>query len=271
MLILFISALSIGISLGLLGAGGSVMTIPVLVYWLGHGVKESVTESMAIVGIISLAALVPYAKAQKVDWRSVWDFGVPGVLGTLIGAWLGGMSTEALQLVALGSMLLLAAVIMIRNPLAHSREKSVPCRSFGMIAIDGIVVGIATGFVGVGGGFLIIPALVHYRKMSMRLAIGTSLAIIVIKAAVGYVKYQHYLQTHELVVNTQTIVIFSIIGIAGSRFGSHINMQMKQYRLRQAFAGFLILLGGFVVVHETSELLESPLKQSPAHAIRVVE
>ena len=93
-----IGALVIGLTLGLLGSGGSAITVPVLVYLVGHGAKQSIAESMAIVGMISVAVAIPYAKSKLVDWRNVWYFGIPGMLGTLIGAWLGGIAADAMQL-----------------------------------------------------------------------------------------------------------------------------------------------------------------------------
>jgi hypothetical protein len=160
MLIVVLASLIIGVTLGLLGSGGSAITVPVLVYVVGHGTKESITESMAIVALISVAAAIPYAKAHQIVWRSVCSFGIPAMLGTLIGAWLGGIAPEAMQLVLLGGVLLLAAVVMFRVP-----EPPEPALDSGLtrqspiwkIAIEGTVVGIVTGFVGVGGGFLIVP------------------------------------------------------------------------------------------------------------------
>ena len=81
-----LGALVIGVTLGMLGSGGSAITVPVLVYLVGHGTKESIAESMAIVGLISVAAAIPYARAKQIDWRSVWWFGIPGMLGTFVGA-----------------------------------------------------------------------------------------------------------------------------------------------------------------------------------------
>ena len=93
-----IGALLIGITLGLLGSGGSALTVPVLVYFVGHDAKVSIAESMAIVGLICVVAAVPYARRKSVDWHSVIYFGVPGMAGTFAGAWLGGISSDALQL-----------------------------------------------------------------------------------------------------------------------------------------------------------------------------
>ena len=121
--------------------------------------------------------------------------------------------------------------------------------------MEGTVVGIVTGFVGVGGGFLIVPALVVFSKLSMRLAIGTSLVIIAFKAAVGFAKYQQYLMSHEMSVDGQTILIFVVIGVVGSLIGKSLNARMNQKMLKKVFAVFLVLLGGFVIFSEGSKLV----------------
>ena len=124
MLLIVIGALTIGLTLGMLGSGGSAITVPVLIYMVGHGAKESIAESMAIVGLISVAAAIPYAKSKQIDWRSVWCFGIPGMLGTLLGAWLGGIASESLQLLVFGVVLLAAAYSMLRRPSAGANEKN---------------------------------------------------------------------------------------------------------------------------------------------------
>lgn len=265
---ILIGALLIGITLGLLGSGGSAITVPVLVYLVGHGAKESIAESMAIVGLISVAAAIPYARAGQIDWRSVWYFGIPGMAGTFAGAWLGGLSTDALQLIVFGVVLFVAAYSMLRktkpdvvdeatspstpNGLVTSSTTKIP-----IIAIEGLVVGIVTGFVGVGGGFLIVPALVILGKLPMRLAIGTSLVIIAAKAAIGFAKYEHYLVTHQLSANWNTILVFTLIGVVGSLLGKAINERLDQHLLQSVFGVFLIVLGSFVTIHEGMKWAEA--------------
>ncbi|QDT43005.1 Sulfite exporter TauE/SafE [Gimesia alba] len=257
---ILIGSLLIGITLGLLGSGGSAITVPILVYLVGHGAKESIAESMAIVGLISIAAAVPYANAKQIDWRSVAYFGLPGMVGTFVGAWLGGLAAEALQLVVFGSVLLAAAYIMFRRAKGSGispgdTDEPIHRAPIWQVMLEGIVVGTVTGFVGVGGGFLIVPALVILGKLPMRLAIGTSLVIIIINACVGFAKYEHYLLAHEMTVNWQTIMIFTSVGVFGSIIGRKINARMNQQVLRTVFAGFLVLLGGFVIFHEGSKLV----------------
>ena len=268
MTMVLIGAIVIGLTLGMLGSGGSAITVPILIYLVGHGAKESIAESMAIVGLISIAAAIPYGKARLIHWRSVWFFGIPGMLGTLVGAWLGGLSTDALQLFVFGGVLLLAAAAMLR-PAKVETNLVVPNIQTSDVAIwkigiEGTLVGIITGFVGVGGGFLIVPALVLLAHLPMRLAIGTSLVIIAIKSAVGFAKYEQHLLSQNMSVDFRTIVFFVLLGAVGSLLGRAINARLNQQVLRRAFASFLILLGSFVIVREGSKLLPPNVKSATA-------
>src|SRR5690606_18217679 len=114
-MLLLIGALLIGITLGLLGSGGSILTVPVLVYLLGHADKVAIAESLAIVGMIALLGIFPYARSRLIDWRSVVFFGLPGMVGTYGGAWLANFVPGAAQLVLFGLVMLLAAGLMLRN------------------------------------------------------------------------------------------------------------------------------------------------------------
>ncbi len=261
-MIVILGALIIGLTLGLLGSGGSAITVPVLIYLVGHHAKQSIAESMAIVGLISVMAAIPYARAKQIDWRSVWCFGIPGMLGTFMGAWLGGFANEAMQLVAFGFVLITAAVVMLRRPKesqANAQESNDSAErrpsAIWEIALEGTIVGAITGFVGVGGGFLIVPALVVFGRLPMRLGIGTSLIIISFKAAVGFARYQQVLVSHEMSVDIATILTFVLIGAIGSLFGKTLNARMNPRMLRTVFAAFLILLGVVVIYHEGSKLM----------------
>ena len=275
--VVLIGALVIGLTLGMLGSGGSAITVPVLIYLVGHAAKQSIAESMAIVGLISVAAAIPYARSKQIDWRSVWYFGIPGMLGTFIGAWLGGISAEALQLVVFGGVLLVAAYMMLRKPKSAEPQDGVASDSeshkspIWKVASEGTVVGIVTGFVGVGGGFLIVPALVIFGRLSMRIAIGTSLVIIAMKSAIGFAKYQQYLLSHDMSVDLQTVAIFVLIGVVGSLVGKSINARLNQLALRRTFAVFLILLGGFVIVREGSHLLSPERTETASTQVETAE
>jgi uncharacterized membrane protein YfcA len=264
-----IGALIIGVVLGMLGSGGSAITVPVLIYGIGHGAKESIAESMAIVGIIAVIAAIPYARSRQIDWKSVWNFGIPGMLGALIGAWLGGMASESLQLIVFGSVLIISALVMLRiqNKGAVENDADVvtlrrsPIRT---LALQGAIVGVVTGFVGVGGGFLIVPALVMLGKLPMRVAIGTSLVIIAVMSSVGFAKYEHYLLLHDMAVDWQAIAMFSAIGVIGSLMGRSINARLNQQTLKKIFATFLIIIGGFVIVYEGGKSVDSARWGTPS-------
>ncbi|MBR9800692.1 sulfite exporter TauE/SafE family protein [bacterium] len=277
MFVIWSGALIIGITLGMLGSGGSAITVPVLVYLVGHGAKESIAESMAIVGLISIAAAIPYARARQIDWRSVWLFGIPGMAGTFLGAWLGGIAPDSLQLSVFGVVLFLAAFSMFdwkRNRQAAgvseetedspATDEPIHRSPMWKVATEGSVVGVLTGFVGVGGGFLIVPALVLLGKLSMRLAVGTSLLIIAAKSLVGFAKYEHHLLQMGSSADMQVVLLFFVIGAAGALLGRKINARLDQRVLKNVFAVFLILLGGFVVVREGSRLWEQPVESGQA-------
>jgi uncharacterized membrane protein YfcA len=253
-MIFALAALTIGITLGLLGSGGSAITVPVLKYVVGHGAKQSIAESMAIVGLISVAAAIPYARARLIDWRKVWNFGIPGMLGAWMGATLGGLATETLQLIVFGVVLLSAAWLMLRRGELSSAAPDAAPSSLGWLALQGLLVGLTTGFVGVGGGFLIVPALVMLAKVPIRTAIGTSLAIIALNSAVGFAKYQNVLRELDSVADATTILVFAAIGILGSQLGQRLNARLNQDVLRRLFAVVLILVGLFVIVWETAPL-----------------
>jgi len=267
MITIIFGALLVGVTMGLLGSGGSTVTVPILVYLVGHDAKISITESMAIVGAISVAGAIPFARAKQVHWRSVFLFGIPAMAGTFLGAYLGGLATNTMQLIVFGFVLLAAATLMIKkafgksslaadqNSPEYSHKASTSIGNL-MIVIEGVTVGALTGFVGVGGGFLIVPALLILAKLPMRMAIGTSLVIIIFKCIVGFAKYQSYLINHDLSVDWQTIGIFSAIGVIGCLIGQQVNAKLNQRALKQAFAVFLVLIGSFVIIREGSKLLQ---------------
>jgi len=272
---LILGALLVGLVLGLLGSGGGTVMVPILVYVVGHGAKVAIAESMAIAGMISVVGSIPFARAKQVHWRSVLLFGIPAMAGTFVGAYLGGLASDALQLVVFGLVVLAAAVLMIKKSFgkkslaadqAAQETPAEPPKVAGnwKIVIEGLVVGAVTGFVGVGGGFLIVPALLIFGKLPMRMAIGTSLVIIVFKCIVGFAKYQTDLVNHNLSVDWQTIGIFSVVGIVGCLAGQQLNAKLNQRVLKQVFAIFLVLIGSFVIIREGSSLLQSKNKSDAA-------
>lgn len=241
----WIGALLIGISLGLLGSGGSILTVPVLVYLVGEPEKVAIAESLGIVATISLVGAIPCALRKEVDWKSVFYFGIPGMAGTYGGAALSVFLTGSMQLMIFATVMLLAAVLMIRKPKElQVKDKQAP---IWLLITEGLVVGVITGLVGVGGGFLIIPALVLLGGLSMRIAVGTSLFIIAAKSLLGFYKYIDVLAKEDLGVNWNLLVVFTLIGIVGSFLGGKASQFIPQQKLKRGFGYFLIVMGVYIL------------------------
>ncbi len=258
---MILGALVIGLTLGLLGSGGSILTVPVLVYVLGHEDKAAIAESLAIVGTIALIGMLPYAKRQQVDWRSVAFFGIPGMGGTYAGAWLAKFVTGPVQLVLFAVVMLLAAVMMFRrsraagNSAGGGDDGPVAHHAGWKIVLEGLFVGIVTGLVGVGGGFLIVPALVVLGGLPMRLAVGTSLVVVALKSFSGFLKYLGIVNALGGHIDWRTIGVFAVVGIAGSLVGNLLSQRVNQQALKRAFAAFLVVMGLFVLGREVPHVL----------------
>jgi uncharacterized membrane protein YfcA len=253
MIYAWIGAILIGLSLGLLGSGGSILTVPVLIYLAGEPSKIAIAESLAIVALISLVGALPYAVQRLVHWRSVLWFGVPGMAGTYFGAFLSKYMSGTVQLILFAIVMLLAAVMMFRSRTASEGEHHE--KAIWKIMSEGLIVGVITGLVGVGGGFLIVPALVLLGGLSMRLAVGTSLLIITLKSVAGFAKYLDVLADVDLHVNWSLILIFGAIGVVGSFVGNRLGHWIPQASLRKGFAVFLVVMGGFILWQNVGTLL----------------
>lgn len=260
---IIIGALLIGLTLGLMGSGGSILTVPVLVYVLGHDGKIAIAESLAIVGGIAFVTMFPYARSHLVNWRTVVLFGVPGMIGTYCGAWLSHYVPGAVQLTLFALVMLAAAAFMLRQRVAPADNGQgdaastplQPSSGAWLISLEGIAVGTVTKLVGVGGGFLIVPALIAFGKLPMRVAIGTSLTLIALQSCSGFFKYLHVLASAGSSVDWQTVGTFIALGIIGSFVGHHIANRLNQRVLRRAFAIFLVVMGLFVLGKEGFKLV----------------
>ena len=239
-------AVLIGVSLGLLGSGGSILTVPVLVYLLDQPEKVAIAGSLAIVGAIAAAGAVPWALSRHVAWRSVAWFGVPAIGGTVAGAALSVFVSGEVQLVAFACVMLLAAWFMWR-PAPSAEAAAPPARPVAKLVADGLAVGALTGFVGVGGGFMIVPALVLLGRLDMHRAVGTSLTIIALKSFAGFAQYLHVLDELGLAVDWQVIGVFTAVGIGGSVLGNRIGRRVPQAALRRAFAAALIPMAVYIL------------------------
>lgn len=248
-------AFAIGLSLGLLGSGGSILTVPVLIYLVGVPEKTAIAESLAIVGLIALAGAVPKWRQGLVDWRNVLLFGLPGMVGAYLGAWAAAFVSGEFQLVLFAVIMFVAAFLMIRPPKLDAPGEPAARRAGIRIVIDGLVVGAVTGLVGVGGGFLIVPALVLLGGLPMHRAIGTSLAIIALKSGAGFVKYQQVLGDLDIQMDWTRIAVFGLIGFLGSLLGSSLAKRLPRTTLQRGFGAFLLLMGGFILFQYGPQML----------------
>ncbi len=245
MLLAWFGAVAIGLSLGLLGSGGSIITVPVLVYLVGQPEKVAIAGSLAVVGSIALIGALQNVARGQLAWRSVLGFGLPGMAGTIAGAWLSAWVSGAVQLAVFAGVMLAAAVMMFRRgePPAVPR----PPRPLSLLAVDGVAVGMLTGFVGVGGGFLILPALVLLGGLGMHAAIGTSLAIIAMNSFSGFAKHLQLLHAQGLALDWVVLAKFVALGAAGSVVGSRLAHRLPQRSLRRGFAAFLVVMAVLIL------------------------
>lgn len=260
-------AVAIGISLGLFGSGGSILTVPVLVFVLGHGGKVAIAESLGVVGSVALVGAIPYARGGLVDWRSVLLFGIPGMIGTVGGAWVSRFVGASVQLIVFSAVMLGAAALMWRKPGTKPTTDATrrPSARIPITAAEGLAVGALTGFVGVGGGFLIVPALVLLGGLSMHRAVATSLVIIALKSAAGFVKYLDVLGDLGLVVDWRAMAILVAGGICGSLIGRRINARIDASALQRGFAVLLVVMGLLIIVSQVSERRRSSAERE-SHA-----
>ena len=253
-----VGAIAIGVSLGLLGSGGSILTVPVLVYLVGQEEKLAIAGSLAIVGSIALVGSLPYMVRRLVDWRNVFLFGLPGMVGTYAGAWSSQFVSGLLQLTVFAGVMLASSYLMLRpiqvNLAEGSQENRVP-RHFARIGLDGFVVGVLTGFVGVGGGFLIVPALVLLGGLNMHRAVATSLVIIALKSFTGFYKYLDVLAGEDIQLDLHVLFLVTGLGIAGSFVGQYMAHKVPQDKLKRVFGVFLIVMGIYILYRSLPDLL----------------
>ncbi|NQZ90308.1 MAG: sulfite exporter TauE/SafE family protein [Colwellia sp.] len=244
MFIIIIAALLIGLSLGILGSGGAILTIPVLIYGLDQSEIIAITSSLVIVGTISLVTVIVNLAKKQINWSMVLLFGLPSMMATYMGAWLGSYTEQWVQMLVFSLVMMIAAWRMAKAKELVNTLSIDPMKS---VFLGGIV-GILTGFVGVGGGFIIVPALMTFGRLKMSAAVATSLMIISLNSVVGFLKYQQLLIDIEQTLDWQIIGLISVIGSIGSLIGQKISTKLPQQKIRQLFALMLLLMSSFILL-----------------------
>jgi uncharacterized membrane protein YfcA len=235
-----IGGVAVGLLLGLLGSGGSIATVPILVYGLGMAEKAAIAGSLAIVGSIALVG----ALRSKVEKRAVIAFGVPGMAGSFSGATLSASMAASTQMLLFAGVLGIAAVSMLMR--RESEDDGGARGPAWKLVLSGLATGVLTGIVGVGGGFLIVPALVLFAGIPTRRAIGTSLAIITLQSFAGFARHVTLLDAHGVTLDYRMIAGFAALGMAGSVGGAALGRRLPQATLRRAFGGFVLIKAGVI-------------------------
>jgi uncharacterized membrane protein YfcA len=252
MILLVLFSLAIGLLLGLLGGGGSVLTVPVLVYLVGVEPKTAIATSLVVVGVTSLTAMLNHARAGRVCWKTGAFFGTAGMLGAYLGGRLAAFIPGGLLLLLFAAIMLGTAVAMLRGrrEVETGRAKGPICpRNLPVLAIlfDGLLVGALTGLVGAGGGFLVVPALNLLGGLPMHAAVGTSLLVIALKsfaALAGYVSH--------VPIDLQLVGIVTGAAVAGSLLGGLVSKRISGTALRRGFGVFVILVAAYLLYKEMS-------------------
>jgi uncharacterized protein len=246
----------VGLSLGLLGGGGSILTVPILVYVVGYDPKLAIAMSLPVVGVTSLVGALSHWRAGNVNLRTAGSFGAVAMLGAFIGAKGAGYLSGTVQLAILGVVMLLAAAQMFRSARRSEPEPatlSTSEHSVGVLAAVALGVGVLTGVVGIGGGFLVVPALVVLARIPMKQAIGTSLIVIAMNAAAGFAGYAGQVQ-----MPWGFLAGFTAVAVAGILLGTYLVRFVSQRALKQGFAVFLLCMGVFVFYKNRGVLLPAP-------------
>jgi uncharacterized membrane protein YfcA len=254
----YAASLVMGLSLGMIGGGGSILTVPILVYLFAIHPVLATAYSLFIVGLTALVGGIGYLKKGEVDLKTGFLFAVPSFIGVY--------ATRAFvlprvpdQIVTLGSMtvtkplliMLVFAVLMVlasismirgRKPKTEAKELSAAAK-VGLIGLEGLVVGTITGFVGAGGGFLIIPALVVLVGLPMKKAVGTSLFIIAAKSLIGFTGDLQ----HQPTIDWKLLLIISGIAVVGLVGGMLLSRKLSEAALKKGFGYFVLIMGCFVL------------------------
>lgn len=252
-------AVVMGIVLGLIGGGGSILTVPILVYAFGISASHATAYSLFVVGFSSLIATFDYKKRELIDFKTGVIFAIPAFIGVYsvrkflmpalpteiahFGSWT--LTKDTLILSVFAIVMLVAAISMIKGRKEPDDvDKKTP--NLLWVTVEGLLVGGLTGFVGAGGGFVIIPALILLAGLSMKVAVGTSLFIITIKSLIGFIGD---LQTMAS-IDWKLLGLFTLLSIVGIFIGTRLSRKVNNAILRPAFGWFVLVIGTVMLLNE---------------------
>jgi uncharacterized membrane protein YfcA len=238
------AAVLIGVALGVLGGGGSILTVPILVYLAGLDAKQAIAMSLFVVDVTSAVGAIPHARAGRVRWRTALVFGATAMAGAYGGGRLAAFIPGGWLLAGFGVMMVITAVAMIRGPRTAPAQahRELPVL---LVVAEGVVVGAVTGLVGAGGGFLVVPALVLLGGLPMAVAVGTSLVVIAMKsfaALAGYLSSVH--------IDWSLALALTAAAVLGGVLGGRLTGRIPDRVLRAGFGWFVVAMGTFVLAQQ---------------------
>ncbi|HMC01536.1 MAG TPA: sulfite exporter TauE/SafE family protein [Flavobacteriaceae bacterium] len=255
----YVGALIVGLVLGLIGGGGSILTVPVLVYLIGLNPVTATAYSLFVVGITSIFGTFQNFKKKLVHVKTAIIFSIPAFIAVYltrrfivpaipevvitIGDF--DVSKNTFIMVFFAIIMLLASISMIIKRKTKNVKGQIIIYNYPLIAVEGIVVGILTGLVGAGGGFLIIPALVVLAKLPMKKAIGTSLLIIAVKSLIGFLG-----DLHNLEIDWVFLIVFTTVSIMGIFIGIYISKFISSKKLKHGFGWFILVMSFYIIYKE---------------------
>jgi len=244
MILGLVLSLGIGISLGLLGGGGSILTVPILVYAMGLDGKQAIATSLLVVGVTSAAAMVPHARGGRVDFRVGLTFGAASMAGAFAGGRLAHFLPSNVLLVAFAVMMLVTGLAMLR-PRADSVGEA--RMLWGRVLVIGVLIGVLTGVIGAGGGFVIVPALALLCGLPMPKAIATSLFVIAMNSLAGFAGY-----VGSITVDLRVATLVTLAAVIGSVVGASLAGRAKPATLRSAFAWLVLAMSVYMLARQTT-------------------
>jgi hypothetical protein len=257
----FVLAILVGVSLGLIGSGGSILTVPILVYVMGVDPVLATAYSLFIVGATALVGGIQNARDGRVDFKTALIFGIPSIIAVYITrAYLVPVIPESVftlfdfevtkpifLMVIFAIVMVAASITMIKPQKNKQLGEEIPMSyNYPMILLEGSVVGVLTGLVGAGGGFLIIPALVLLAKMPMKKAVGTSLFIIAAKSLIGFTGDLKGSET----IDWKLLLLFTTASVFGIILGILLAKKIPGEKLKTSFGWFVLVMGIYIIVKE---------------------
>ncbi len=255
----YLGASMIGVSLGFLGGGGSILAVPLLVYFFNIPASLATTYSLFVVGLASLVGFARAAHMKRISWKALFSFGLPSLLGLLtVRRLLLPQIPEKFLLLNMTmdkNVLIMSsfAIVMLSASLSMVRHKKDPTQeeaSWGISVVKALLVGGVTGFVGAGGGFLIVPALVLMSRLSMTIAVGTSLGVIALNSLLGFVA-DIWGATVIDYFFLMKLASFSVVGIL---VGLVWGQKTSEQKLKPAFGFFVLVVGALIFAQQLSKL-----------------